>query len=119
MDDFRKAFCYTWIETEPVRRGGPEPDLHPCWAHHEVPRHAPRYRNSYFGGEAKMCILCDKGFPQNHAASQLGRRDFLKASTATAAAAAGVGFVSARPAPADVGDAPGYPRQCRPRQRHR
>src|SRR5258708_27896884 len=51
-------------------------------------------------GETKMCILCDKGFPQNHAGSQLGRRDFLKASTATAAAAAGVGLFAARPAPA-------------------
>src|SRR3954453_18490347 len=34
-----------------------------------------------------MCILCDQGRPQNHARSQLGRRDFLKASTASAAAA--------------------------------
>src|SRR5437879_11827039 len=53
-----------------------------------------------------MCILCDKGFPQNHAGSQLGRRDFLKASTATAAAAAGMGLFAARPAAADNDDGP-------------
>jgi len=53
-----------------------------------------------------MCILCDKGFPQNHAGSQLGRRDFLKASTATAAAAAGMGLFAARPAAADDDDGP-------------
>lgn len=34
-----------------------------------------------------MCILCDQGKPQNHTRPQLGRRDFLKASTATATAA--------------------------------
>jgi cytosine/adenosine deaminase-related metal-dependent hydrolase len=45
-----------------------------------------------------MCILCDEGRPQNHAGSQLGRRDFLKASTATAAAAAGMSLFNARPA---------------------
>src|SRR5437870_4404536 len=53
-----------------------------------------------------MCILCDKGFPQNHARSQLGRRDFLKASTATAAAAAGMSLFAARPAAAQDDDAP-------------
>src|SRR5438876_8611656 len=53
-----------------------------------------------------MCILCDKGFPQNHARSQLGRRDFLKASTATAAAAAGMSLFAARPAAAQGDDAP-------------
>src|SRR4051812_30911277 len=42
-----------------------------------------------------MCILCDQGRPQNHARSQLGRRDFLKASTASAAAAAGMSLFSA------------------------
>src|SRR6476659_7027495 len=41
-----------------------------------------------------MCILCDQGRPQNHARSQLGRRDFLKAST-TAAAAAGMSLFNA------------------------
>ena len=25
-----------------------------------------------------MCTLCDAGKPQNHSASQLGRRDFLR-----------------------------------------
>src|SRR6195256_818517 len=53
-----------------------------------------------------MCILCDKGFPQNHTRSQLGRRDFLKASTATAAAAAGMSLFAARPAAAHDDDAP-------------
>jgi cytosine/adenosine deaminase-related metal-dependent hydrolase len=50
-----------------------------------------------------MCILCDQGRPQNHARSQLGRRDFLKASTAAAAGAAGMGLFSA-PARADDDD---------------
>jgi len=53
-----------------------------------------------------MCILCEKGFPQNHAGSQLGRRDFLKASTATAAAAAGMSLFAARPAAARDDDGP-------------
>jgi len=52
-----------------------------------------------------MCILCDKGFPQNHAASQLGRRDFLK-TTAAGGAAAGLGLFAARPAAAQDDDAP-------------
>ena len=46
-----------------------------------------------------MCTLCDQGKPQDHTtkprASQLGRRDFLKASTAGAAAAAGASLFSA------------------------
>ncbi len=42
-----------------------------------------------------MCILCDQGRPQNHARSQLGRRDFLKASTAAAAAGAGLSLFNA------------------------
>jgi 5-methylthioadenosine/S-adenosylhomocysteine deaminase len=55
-----------------------------------------------------MCRLCDEGKPQNHARSQLGRRDFLKASTATAAAAAGMSLFAARPAAAhDDDEAPG------------
>src|SRR5882762_1827883 len=53
-----------------------------------------------------MCRLCDEGKPQFHAGSQLGRRDFLKASTATAAAAAGMSLFAARPAKADDGDDP-------------
>src|SRR6267143_4512249 len=52
-----------------------------------------------------MCILCDKGFPQNHARSQLGRRDFLK-TTAAGGAAAGLGLFAARPAAADDDDGP-------------
>jgi cytosine/adenosine deaminase-related metal-dependent hydrolase len=51
-----------------------------------------------------MCRLCDEGKPQFHAGSQLGRRDFLKASTATAAAAAGMSLFAARPARADNRD---------------
>jgi len=43
-----------------------------------------------------MCYLCDQGKPQDHArGSQLGRRDFLKASAAGAAGAAGLGLFSA------------------------
>ena len=57
-----------------------------------------------------MCILCIQGKPQDHSGSpsgsQLGRRDFLKASTATAAAAAGMGLFAARPAAADDDDGP-------------
>src|SRR5712691_1982720 len=58
-----------------------------------------------------MCRLCDEGKPQDHtglpASSQLGRRDFLKASTATAAAAAGMSLFVARPVAAhDDDDAP-------------
>ncbi|MGH8741263.1 MAG: amidohydrolase family protein [Burkholderiales bacterium] len=45
-----------------------------------------------------MCKLCDAGRPQQH-----GRRNFLKASTATAAAA-GMGLFAARPAAAHGGD---------------
>src|SRR3981189_2659664 len=52
-----------------------------------------------------MCILCDRGFPQNHAGSQLGRRDFLK-TTAAGGAAAGLGLFAARPAAADDNDGP-------------
>ena len=51
-----------------------------------------------------MCRLCDEGKPQDHTGSQLGRRDFLKASTATAAAAAGISLFAARPARADDRD---------------
>src|SRR5687767_11097445 len=53
-----------------------------------------------------MCVLCDQGKPQLHPRSQLGRRDFLKASTLTAAAAAGAGLFAARPAAALEGDSP-------------
>jgi cytosine/adenosine deaminase-related metal-dependent hydrolase len=57
-----------------------------------------------------MCRLCDEGKPQDHAGSQggpqLGRRDFLKASTATAAAAGGLSLFAARPAAAHDDDGP-------------
>ena len=53
-----------------------------------------------------MCTLCDAGKPQNHSTSQLGRRDFLKASTATAAAAAGMSLFNAPPAAAHGDDGP-------------
>jgi cytosine/adenosine deaminase-related metal-dependent hydrolase len=54
-----------------------------------------------------MCILCDQGKPQNHSRSQLGRRDFLKASSAAAAGAAGMSLFGAPPARADHdGDLP-------------
>jgi 5-methylthioadenosine/S-adenosylhomocysteine deaminase len=43
-----------------------------------------------------MCILCDRGFPQNH----LGRRDFLKTAAAGGVAATGLNLFAARPAAA-------------------
>jgi len=52
-----------------------------------------------------MCRLCDEGKPQDHSGSQLGRRDFLRVSTATAAAAAGMSLFAARPAAAQANDA--------------
>ncbi len=52
-----------------------------------------------------MCTLCVQGKPQDHSrSSQLGRRDFLKASTATAAAAAAAGLFAAGPASAQGDD---------------
>jgi cytosine/adenosine deaminase-related metal-dependent hydrolase len=54
-------------------------------------------------GEANMCILCDRGFPQSHYGS---RRNFLKAAAATGVAAAGLNLFAARPAAAAVGDPP-------------
>jgi cytosine/adenosine deaminase-related metal-dependent hydrolase len=54
-----------------------------------------------------MCKLCDEGKPQDHSRSQLGsRRDFLKASTATAAAAAGMSLFNAPTAAAHGDDDP-------------
>jgi 5-methylthioadenosine/S-adenosylhomocysteine deaminase len=54
-----------------------------------------------------MCKLCDEGKPQDHSGPQLGRRDFLKASTAAAAGAAGMSLFTPRPAAANGGgDAP-------------
>src|SRR4051812_13656805 len=49
-----------------------------------------------------MCKLCDEGKPQDHG-SALGRRDFLKVSSAAAAAA---GLFAARPAAAHDEDSP-------------
>ena len=49
-----------------------------------------------------MCKLCDEGNPQDH---DNARRDFLKAATATGAAASGL--FAARGASADSGDKPG------------
>ena len=42
-----------------------------------------------------MCKLCDAGRPQNHSRTQLGRRDFLKASAASAAGATAMSLFSA------------------------
>jgi 5-methylthioadenosine/S-adenosylhomocysteine deaminase len=48
-----------------------------------------------------MCKLCDAGNPQDHSGS---RRNFLKASTATGVAAAGLSLFAPRPAAADDRD---------------
>jgi hypothetical protein len=48
-----------------------------------------------------MCTLCDEGIPQSHSTS---RRDFLKATAATGAAAASLNLFAPRPAGADGGD---------------
>src|SRR5256712_3595972 len=53
-----------------------------------------------------MCRLCDEGKPQDHSRPQLGRRDFLKVTAATGAAAAALNLFTARPAAAAVGDPP-------------
>ena len=54
-----------------------------------------------------MCKLCDEGKPQDHSGPlRDSRRDFLKASTATAIAATGVNFLSAPPAVAQAKDDP-------------
>jgi cytosine/adenosine deaminase-related metal-dependent hydrolase len=55
--------------------------------------------------------MCDDGRPQNHSTSQrasldVSRRDFLKASTATAAAAAGMNFLTAPAVAAPPSDVP-------------
>jgi cytosine/adenosine deaminase-related metal-dependent hydrolase len=64
-----------------------------------------------------MCTLCDQGKPQDHSRSQLGRRDFLKASSAAAAGAAGLSLFST-PAQATYGD-DGPPRDSgRPGRRY-
>ena len=56
-----------------------------------------------------MCTLCDQGKPQDHSASkssQLGRRDFLKLSTASAAGAAGMSLFATPPARAQEAGGP-------------
>ena len=50
-----------------------------------------------------MCKLCDAGNPQDHSDS---RRNFLKATTASGVAAAGLSLFAARPATADSDDGP-------------
>src|SRR2546422_4388067 len=55
------------------------------------------------GGNSPMCKLCDEGIPQSHSAS---RRDFLKATAATGAAAASLNLFAPRRAAADGGDPP-------------
>src|SRR5436190_6949757 len=55
------------------------------------------------GRRDAMCRLCDEGIPQSHSSS---RRDFLKATAATGAAAASLDLFAARPAAADGGDPP-------------
>src|SRR3989475_9739759 len=55
------------------------------------------------GGKRHMCKLCDEGIPQSHSAS---RRDFLKATAATGAAAASLNLFAPRRAAADGGDPP-------------
>jgi 5-methylthioadenosine/S-adenosylhomocysteine deaminase len=52
-----------------------------------------------------MCKLCDEGKPQDHASSPSGsRRDFLKASTALGAGAAGLNLFATRSAGAHGND---------------
>ena len=54
-----------------------------------------------------MCILCVPGKPQNHGEkTQLGRRNFLKASGAAAAGAGAMGLFSSSPAQANDDDGP-------------
>jgi 5-methylthioadenosine/S-adenosylhomocysteine deaminase len=50
-----------------------------------------------------MCRLCDEGRPQDHSGS---RRNFLKTTTATGLAAAGLNLLAARPAAASDDRAP-------------
>jgi 5-methylthioadenosine/S-adenosylhomocysteine deaminase len=53
-----------------------------------------------------MCRRCDEGQPGVHDRSELGRRDFLRASTATAVGAAALGLFAPRPAAARDDDDP-------------
>ena len=57
-----------------------------------------------------MCRMCDDGKPQDHARAKLGsRRDFLKASTATAVAATGLNLLTTSSASAKDNDEQGPP----------
>ena len=57
-----------------------------------------------------MCRMCDDGKPQDHARAPVGsRRDFLKASAATAVAATGLNLLTASTASAKNDDDPGRP----------
>ena len=57
-----------------------------------------------------MCRMCDDGKPQDHARAVVGsRRDFLKATTATAVAATGLNLLTASTASAKDGDDQGRP----------
>ena len=51
-----------------------------------------------------MCKMCDEGRPQDHSVSRRSRRDFLKTSAATGAAAAGLSLFNDRPAAAQDDD---------------
>jgi cytosine/adenosine deaminase-related metal-dependent hydrolase len=67
-----------------------------------------------------MCKLCDEGKPQDHTGLLRGsRRDFLKASTALGAGAAGLGLFPAHPAAARDDDDDDHPRNSgRPGRRY-
>jgi len=57
-----------------------------------------------------MCQMCDDGNPQDHvSAKAASRRDFLKASSASAVAAAGLGLLNASAARAENDDGQGPP----------
>src|SRR5438309_802049 len=68
---------------------------------------------THTGRERPMCRLCDEGIPPSHSAS---RRDFLKATAATGAAAASLNLFAPRPAAADGVDPP--PDTGRPGRRY-
>jgi 5-methylthioadenosine/S-adenosylhomocysteine deaminase len=67
-----------------------------------------------------MCKMCDEGKPQDHTGSLRGsRRDFLKASTATAVAATGLNLLTASTASAKDDDDQGRPEDSgRPGRRY-
>ena len=58
-----------------------------------------------------MCRMCDEGKPQDHTRAFAGsRRDFLKASTATAVAATGLNLLTRRRPPRKTTTSQGRPR---------